>query len=146
MTLGLILKPLASGSLFFFDVRVFNSFAETNHSHVKLEHFGDIKVISVGLMRSVSGKWNIEVLCHLSSGGMGKAASIAYKCLASLLSEKWNFPYPLIMGWLHCFLGYSLLRYSLMCLRGSRSRSSSPGVPSAVDLVVAEGHLATNDV
>ena len=71
MTLGLILKPLASGPLFFFDVRVFNSFAETNHSHVKLEHFGDIKVISVGLMRSVSGKWNIEVLCHLYSPPLG---------------------------------------------------------------------------
>ena len=77
---------------------------------------------------------------------MGKAASVAYKRLASLISDKWNFPYPLIMGWLHCSLGYSLLRSSLMHLRGSRSRSGSPGVPSAIDFVVAEGHLATSDV
>ena len=39
--------------------------------HVKLKHFGDIKVISVGLMRSVSGKWNIEILCHLYSPPLG---------------------------------------------------------------------------
>ena len=41
-------------------------------------------------------------------------------------------------------LSFSLLRSSLMCLRGSRSSSGSPGVPAAVDLVVAEGRLATS--
>ena len=74
---------------------------------------------------------------------MGKAASVTNKCLASLLREKWNSP---VMRWLRCFLGFSLLRSSLMCHRGSRLRSGSPGVPSAVDLVVSEGHLTTNDV
>ena len=64
--------------------------------------------------------------------------------LANLLSDRWNSPYSLIMGWLRCSLGFSLLRSSLMCLRGSRSSSGSPGVPAAVDLVVAEGHLATS--
>ena len=39
--------------------------------HVKLQHFGGMKVISVGLMRSVSGKWNVEVLCHLYSPPLG---------------------------------------------------------------------------
>ena len=33
---------------------------------------------------------------------------------------------------------------SLMCLLGSRSSSGSPDVPAAVDLVVAEGRLATS--
>ena len=50
------------------------------------------------------------------------------------------------MGWLYCSLGFLLLCSSLMCLRGSHSSSGSPGVPVAVDLAVAEGHLATNDV
>ena len=49
-----------------------------------------------------------------------------------------------------CYCGLKssifLLRSSLMCLRGSRSSSGSPGVPVAVDLAVAEGRLATNDV
>ena len=81
-----------------------------------------------------------------SSGGMGKAASVAYKHLASLLSDEWKPPYPLVMRWLHCSLGYSFLRSSLMCLRGSHSRSGSPGVPSVFDLTVAEDHLNTNNV
>ena len=50
------------------------------------------------------------------------------------------------MGWLRCSLGFSLLRSSLMCLRGSCSSSGSLGVPVAVDLAVGEGRLATNDV
>ena len=82
-------------------------------------------------------------LVFSSSGGMGKAATVMYCRLANLLSERWNSPYSLIMGWLRCSLGFSLLRSSLMCLRGSRSSSGSPGVPAAVDLV-AEGHLATS--
>ena len=49
-------------------------------------------------------------------------------------------------GWLRCSLGFSLLCSSLMCLRGSRSSSGSPGVPVAVNLAVAEGRPATNDV
>jgi len=34
-----------------------------------------------------------------------------------------------------------LLRSSIMCIRGSRSRSKHPCVPPAVDLAVAEGPL-----
>ena len=83
-------------------------------------------------------------LVFSSLGGMGKAATVMYCRLANLLSDKWNSPYSLIMGWLRCSLSFSLLRSSLMCLRGrSCSSSGSPDVPAAVDLVVAEGHLAT---
>ena len=85
-------------------------------------------------------------LVFSSSGGMGRSATVTYRRLASLLSDKWNSPYPVIMGWLRCSLSFSLLRSALMCVRGSRSRAGSPGVPVAVDLAVAEGHLATNDV
>jgi len=73
-----------------------------------------------------------------TSGGMGKAATTTYKHLAHLLSEKWS---SVVMGWLHCSLGFSLVRSSIMCIRGSCSRSKHPCVPPAVDLAVAEGHL-----
>ena len=73
---------------------------------------------------------------------MGKADTITYKHLAHLLSEKWSFPYSVVMGWLHCSLGFSLLRSSIMCIRGSRSRFKRPCVPPAVDLAVTEGHLS----
>ena len=93
-------------------------------------------------MREVE-RGSFTPLVFSSLGGMGKAATVMYCRLANLLSDKWNFPYSLIMGWLRCSLSFSLLRSSLMCLRGSRSSSGSPDVPAAVDLVVAEGRLAT---
>ena len=71
---------------------------------------------------------------------MGKADTITYKHLAHSLSEKWSSPYSVVMGRLHCSLGLSLLHSSVMCIRGSRSRSKHPCVPPAVDLAVAEGH------
>ena len=86
-------------------------------------------------------KGSFTPLVFSSSGGMGKAATVMYCRLANLLSDRWNPPYSLIMGWLRCSLGFSLLRSSLMCLRGSRSSYGSPGVPAAVDLVVARGPL-----
>ena len=133
----------------FFDVRVFNTFAESNQSPCLAATFrrreGDKRRAYEERIREVE-QGNFTPLVFSSSGGMGKAASVTYKRLASLLSEKWNSPYFLVMGWLRCSLGFFLLCSSLMCLRGSRSRSGSPVVPSAVDLVVAEGHLTTNDI
>ena len=64
-------------------------------------------MINVELMRSISGMWNKEVLCHsyspLLSGAWVKLPLSHTKRLASLLSEKWN---SLVMGWLRCFVGH----------------------------------------
>ena len=74
---------------------------------------------------------------------MGKADTITYKHLAHLLNEKWSSPYSVVMGRLRCSLEFSLLHSSVMCIRGSRSRSRHPCVPPAVDLAVAEGYLSS---
>ena len=44
-----------------------------------------------------------------------------FKKLASLLSEKRSINYSRCLYWLRCRLCYSLLRSSVMCLRGHRS-------------------------
>ena len=66
---------------------------------------------------------------------MGKADTITYKHLAHLT-------YSVIMGWLYCSLGFSLLCSSIICIRGSHSRTKRLCVPPAVDLAVAEVHLS----
>jgi len=48
--------------------------------------------------------------CFFYLSGMGNAATTTYKHLAHLLSEKWSSPYSVVMGWLRCSLGFSLLR------------------------------------
>ena len=60
-------------------------------------------------------------LVFSSLGGKGKATTVMYHRLTNLLSDKWNSPYSLIMGWLQCSLSFSLLHSSLMCLQGSHS-------------------------
>ena len=123
----------------FFDVRVFNAFAESNQSPCPAatfrRHEGDKRQAYEERVREVE-RGSFTPLVFSSSGGMGKAAMVTYRRLASLLSDKWNSPYFVIMGWLRCSLGFSLLRSSLMCLRESRSRAGSPSVLAAVDLAV----------
>ena len=117
---------------FIFNVHVFNAFAESNQSTSLAT---SMKVKNVVLMRSMYRKWKRAVLLS-SSGDMGKAATV---------SSFWNSPYSLIIGWVRCSLSFSLLHSSLMCLQGSCYNSSSPSVPAAVDMVTAEGHLATSN-
>ena len=50
--------------------------------------------------------------------GLGPQATTS---LASLLSAKWNQAYSLTIMWWRCRLAYSLLRSSVMCIRGARS-------------------------
>ena len=99
----------------FFDARVFNASAESNLSFCSAATFRRHE------------RWKgavLFLLCSLLHGrGMGKTATVNYHRLASLLSNKWNSSYSVIMGWLRCSLGFFLLRSSLMCLRGSRSSS-----------------------
>ena len=80
-------------------------------------------------------------LVFSTSGGMGKAAKITYKRLASLLSIKCEQPYSLVMGWLRCQLS-SLLRSAVMCLRGCRSKKGHiPLSDTHIELVVHKGRL-----
>ena len=133
-------EQLFLGLSSFFDVRVYNAFAESNQSSSLAITFREYE----GEKRRAyeEGKRQFTPLVFSSLGGMRKATTVMYRRLANLLSDKWNSPYSLIMGWLRS-LSFSLLRSSLMCLRGSRSSSGSPGVPAATDLVVAEGRLGT---
>ena len=60
-------------------------------------------------------------LVFAATGGMGPTATTVFKKLASLLSEKRSINYSKCLYWLRCRLCYSLLRSSVMCLRGHRS-------------------------
>ena len=117
----------------FLDVRVYLMPSPRVISRlVQLQPSRDTRVINVELMKSVFVRSNeaaLHLLCSPRGACMGGlAATVTYRRLASLLSVKWNSPYPVIMGWLHYSLGFSLLHSALMCLCGSRSRVGSPGV------------------
>ena len=79
-----------------------------------------------------------------STGGMGKAATIFYKRLSSMLSEKRDVPYSTMIGWVRYRLSFALLRASIMSIRGARSSRHRPAeevLLEPVEVQAAEGHL-----
>ena len=108
----------------FIDIRIFNLYAPSNknsslsstykqYEKEKRRHDGQrITEIEHG---------SFSPLVFSSTGGMAKETTIFYKKLASLLSNKWDQPYSVTMGWLRCTLGFSLLKSSIQCIRGVRS-------------------------
>ena len=132
----------------FFDIRVFNPLAKSNshsisscyrkHKNIKRRAYGQrIREIEHGCFTP---------LVLSLTGGMGPAASVCYKRLASMLAQKRDQEYSSTMAWLRCSLNFALLRSSIQCIRGARSaagRAARDRELPPVDLVFSEaGHLA----
>ena len=76
-----------------------------------------------------------------ATGGWADKASVFYKRLASLLSDKWGQMYSSTMNWLRCILLFSLLRSAIHCIRGSRSSKrhlAHKGSNPPIDLICLE--------
>ena len=76
--------------------------------------------------------------------GMGVTATVVYKRLASPIAEKHDKPYEQTLHWLRCRINFSLLRSSIMCLRGSRSHINHPysfAKSNFMELACAEGRV-----
>ena len=131
----------------FFDVRVFNPTA-LSCRNLQMDacyrrHEGEKRRAYEQRIREVE-HGSFTPLVFSTSGGMGRAATVAYKQLASLLAAKREQPYCIVMGWLRCHLSFALLHSAVMCLRGSRSRQGHAShLDTPVDLVVSEGHIPT---
>ena len=116
----------------FFDVRVFNPLAPSNcrltlascyrcHEREKRRSYDQrVREIEHG---------TFTPLVFSAAGGMGNAATIMFRKLASLLATKRSQPYSRTMGWIRCRLSLSLLRSAITCIRGARSTIGHPGGP-----------------
>ena len=78
------------------------------------------------------------------SGRCASTVNITYKCLATMLAEKWEQPYCSTLAWMRCKLSFALLRSSIQCIRGARSTSGHAfkQSPLPTDLVVAESNIS----
>ena len=86
--------------------------------------------------------------CSFSaSGGMTPAATITFKRLASLIAEKQQQEYNKTIGWIRYLLSFSLVRSSVMCLRGARSSYHRPtklDFDTPLDVALSDGHIPTH--
>ena len=81
-------------------------------------------------------------LVFTTNGGAAPEAVTFLKRLGSQISDKKNEPYSVVMNFLRCRLSFSLLRSSLLCLRGSRSNRSLNTTclsQDSLSLVASEG-------
>ena len=83
-------------------------------------------------------------LVFSTAGGMGPIATVVFKRLASMVAEKQNFSYSRVLNWMRCRISFSLLRSSIMCLRGARSSQNhlSPAFGiETINLAYSEGKV-----
>ena len=84
-------------------------------------------------------------LVFSATGGMGPTAKVVYKKLASMIATKHNQSYSQTINWLRCRLSFSLLRSSIMCIRGSRSSAHHPANPqlpeAAIDRALCDSRV-----
>ena len=106
----------------FFDVKVFNPHAPSNMrsqlSSCYRLHENTKKRVYEQRIREVK-RGSLTPFIMSSTGGLVHAATCMYKRLASFLSDKWDQPYCKTMGWLRYSLTFSLLKSSIMCIRGA---------------------------
>ena len=131
----------------FMDVRVFNPSAQSNRrgplASVYRRHELEKKRQYDQRIREVE-RATFTPLVMSVTGGMGKSATVFYKRLASMISEKRNTPYSQTINWIRCKLSFALLRSSIMSIRGARSSRHHPGYEAyqePIDLQLAEGRI-----
>ena len=130
----------------YLDVRIFNPMAPSNNQPLQAcyrKHENQKKRAYEQRIREVE-HGSFTPLVFSASGGMGNAARIFYKRLASLIADKSNSPYSITLAWLRTRLSFSLLRSAIQCIRGTRSSRGRPGrgeLPPCVELAVVEARL-----
>ena len=79
-----------------------------------------------------------------SSGGWGSSAKVAFKRLASLISEKYGQSYSSTISWIRCRISHSLIDSAVACLRAPRSSRHAP--IREIDLADKPPHLFLAEV
>ena len=132
----------------FFDIRVFNPLAHTYRSlplpNCYRRHEQEKKRAYDQRIREVEHGC-FSPLVFSATGGMGPTAKVVYKKLASMIATKHNQSYSQTINWLRCRLSFSLLRSSIMCIRGSRSSTHHPANPrlpeAAIDRALCDSRV-----
>ena len=78
-------------------------------------------------------------LVFTTTGGMGPQSERALKKLTEQIAARRELPDSVVAGWLRCRFSFALLRTSLICLRGTRTKTMVK--KANVELAVHEAHI-----
>ena len=129
----------------FFDIRIFSPHAQSNNQPIRTcycKHEISKKRAYEQRVREVEHGSFTPLVLSLT-GGMGSAATVCYKRLASLIAQKRDQLYSCTMAWVRCCLSFALLRSSIQCILGACSSIGHAGkeLLLPVDLVTSESKL-----
>ena len=128
----------------FFDVRVFYPNAQSYRSRPLAEVFQwheRQKQSAYGARIREVEHASFTPIVLSSAGALAKEATRFLKLLGTKLSTKLSQPYPLVMGKLRTDLAFSLVRDSVLMVRGSRRAFRAPGLAADVDAVSVEARI-----
>ena len=133
----------------FFDVRIFNSHAPANCSSstdacYRRHEREKRRAYEHRVLKVEHGTFTPLVLS--TSGGCGPSATVAFKRLAGLISEKYDQPYSSTLSFIRCKIAFSLIDSAISCLRAPRSAFHAPArdfnlTDYPLDLIRAEVQL-----
>jgi hypothetical protein len=109
----------------FFDIKVVSPYAK---SYVRLSSASLYRMAEKSKLREYEERIrNVEhadfsPLVFTTTGGLAPQSLLVLKRLAATLSEKRGIAKSVVSGWLRCRLSFALLRTTLLCVRGTRSR------------------------
>ena len=125
----------------FFDVRVFNPFAQSHSKSTLAQCYRkneqEKKTAYDERVREVE-RGSFSPLVFSTLGGMGPIATVVYQRLASMVAERQEEPFSQTF-WLRVRQSFSLLRSAIACLRGARSSQGWPALCDVIDLTCVEG-------
>ena len=133
------------GQQAFFDVRVFNPFAkhyvnksvaksfQINENEKKRSYNHRVQEVEQG---------SFTPLVFSTSGGMSRECGTFYSRLAEMISEKRGDQLSSVSAWVKTKINYSLIRSTIMCIRGSRTLHTFKSVRDTdIDIAHHVGNL-----
>ena len=119
-----------------FDVRVVDTDAPSYHGRSPQAVLGSAeaekkcKYLEACLARHAG----FTPLCFSIDGMLRSEADCFLRRLADRLSAKWERSYSAVVGWVRSRLSFAVLRATMLCVRGSRSRWRSLGIVDGVSI------------
>ena len=73
-------------------------------------------------------------LCVSVDGLLGKEADFFIHRICDFLCDKWEKPFSIVMNWIRARLSFAILRATLLCVRGSRTKWRCLGITDGASL------------
>ena len=121
-----------------FDIRVVDTDAQSYRARRPCDVLGSAEVEKKRkyLQACQDRRATFTPLCVSVDGMFGSEAEFFVKRLGDFLAAKWERPYSVVMGWVRARLSFAILRATLLCVRGSRTKWRSLGIVDGASLPI----------